>query len=110
MSSCYAKMAAEYIGAWCREVFEKDPETMETHMANGSMIDCFDHKGYGSHKYIPADLLTNQLGMPRGAGVYGYWKMGDDSYLLLTCGGRLAYWSGKLDEKAEWPVNRKEKV
>jgi hypothetical protein len=44
------------------------------------------------------------LGMPRVAGVYGYWAMADGSYLLQTCSGRLACWSGKATDKAEFPV------
>lgn len=104
----YAKIAATYLAAYCRETFTKDPHTMESHMANGEMMDVFDHKGHGSHKYIPADKLTNDLGMRQGAGVYGYWAMSDGSYLLLTCGGRLAFWSGKDTDKAEFPVQRKE--
>lgn len=106
----YAMAAAIYVKAYCRDVFGDDPESMESHVTSGAMIDCFDHKGYGSHKYIPADRLTEELGMPKGGGVYGFWKMGDDSYLLLTCGGRVAVWSGKSDQKAEWPVKRERKV
>jgi len=102
----YARIAAVYIAAYCRETFGKDPQSMECHMANGSMIDVFDHNGHGSHKYIPADRLTEELGMSKGAGVYGYWAMADGSYLLLTCGGRLACWSGKVEDKAEWPPLR----
>lgn len=104
----YAKIAATYIAAYCRETFNKNPASMESHMANGEMMDVFDHNGHGSHKYIPADKLTEDLCMPKGAGVYGYWAMADKSYLLLTCGGRLAYWSGQATDKAEFPVQRKE--
>lgn len=102
----YAKIAARYISAYCREVFKEDkedPSEMETHMANGELIDVFDHSGGGTHKYIPADRLTEELGMPKGAGVFGYWKMADNSYLLRTCPGRLACWSGKDEDKAFWP-------
>ena len=106
----YAKIAATYIAAFCAETFDKDPERMESHMANGEMIDVFDHKGGGTHKYIPADRLSEELGMPKGAGVFSYWHMADGSYLLRTCPGRLAYWSGKDDEKAEWPTKRETKV
>src|SRR5687768_12598592 len=105
----YAKIAAEYISGWCVGVFN-NPAEMESTVADGSMIDVFDHHGYGSHKYIPADRLTEELGMEKGAGVFGYWKMADGSYLLRTCEGRLAFWSGNDDEKAEWPTKRTEKV
>jgi hypothetical protein len=107
-----AQIAGEYIQAWCRikfaedaprpELRSKDPEKMASTVANGAMIDVFDHKGGGTHKYIPADRLTDDLGEKRGAGVYGYWHMYDDSYLLRTCDGRLAHWNGRSDSKAEW--------
>jgi hypothetical protein len=63
----YAKIAARYISTYCAEVFLEDPVRMESHMANGEMIDVFDHYGGGSHKYIPADKLTEDLGQPKGA-------------------------------------------
>jgi hypothetical protein len=107
-----ARIAGEYITAWCRQKFapvaerpelrDEHPEKMASTVANGNMIDVFDHKGSGSHKYIPADRLTQDLGEPLGAGVFSYWKMYDDSYLLRTCDGRLAHWSGKDEDKAEW--------
>ncbi len=103
----YAKIAAQYITAWCRATYKPtknhpDPDMMGSTMANGGMIDVFDHKGYGTHKYIPADKLTQDLGEREGAGVYGYWAMNDGSYLLLTCKGDLAYWSGKTEDAAQW--------
>lgn len=99
---CYAKTAANYITGYCRFLFPDRADEMGSTMANGSLMDVFDHRGYGSHKYIPADRLTQELGMREGAGVYGYWAMSDDSYLLLTCAGTLAWWSGKTDEPAQW--------
>lgn len=98
----YAKIAADYIHVWCRATFPERNEGMGSTMANGEMIDVFDHRGHGSHKYIPADKLTADLEEPVGAGVYGYWLMADGSYLLLTCKGPLAYWSGKAEDKASW--------
>lgn len=107
----YARIAAEFFHAWCRAKWPGDEKPvgkassgayMASTMANGEMIDAFDHRGGGSHKYIPADRLTEELGESIGAGVFGYWLMGDGSYLLRTCDGRLAYWSGKEDEKARW--------
>jgi hypothetical protein len=97
-----AKIAAEMLHAWARTKFEDLPAEMASTIANGEIIDVFDHQGGGSHKYIPADRLTQDLGEPLGAGVYGYWKMYDDSYLLRTCDGRLAYWDGTSDGKAEF--------
>jgi len=55
-------------------------------MMLGSVIwNLFVNTGYGSHKYIPADKLTADLGQHEGAGVYGYgeWKMGLISCLLV---------------------------
>jgi hypothetical protein len=99
---CYAKTASQMITAWCRATFTKDADNMGSHMANGSIIDAFDHNGYASHKYIPADKLTQDLGEPSGGGVYGYWQMKDKSCLLVTCRGDLAWWSGKPEDAAQW--------
>ena len=98
----YAKTASRMITAYCRALFDKDPDKMGSTMANGSLIDAFDHKGYGSHKYIPTERLNDDLGLPQDAGVYGFWTMKDDSYLLLTCTGELACWSGKDESQASW--------
>lgn len=105
----HAQIAAMYIRAHCKQTFKK-PDTMESTSASGAFIDVFDHQGGGSHKYIPADKLTDDLGMERGAGVYGYWKMSDGSYLLLTCRGPVAYWSGNPEDKAKWVEDRSDKV
>ena len=102
----YARLAAMYIHSLCQAKWPGEGPTqgmnMGSTMTNGAWIDVFDHKGYGTHKYIPADKLTADLEEPEGGGVYGYWKMADDSYLLLTCRGRLACWSGKPEDKAMW--------
>lgn len=99
----YARKAAAYINAFARMTFPADIDArMASDIANGSYIDCFDHDGGGSHKYIPADRLTRDLGEREGAGVFGYWHMKDGSYLLRTCHGALAYWSGVEGEAAEW--------
>ena len=98
----YAQVAAQYITAWCRATYTKDPDKMGSTMANGNMIDAFDHTRHCTHKYIPADRLTADLGEPIGAGVYGAWIMKDKSVLLLTCRGDLAWWSGEANEKAQW--------
>lgn len=107
-----AKIVCDYIHRWCEakwpvvEGSEEPPhlvgKRMASTVANGHMMDVFDHKGHGSHKYIPADKLTADLGLPEGAGVYGYWQMYDGSYVLLTCQGPLAWWDGRADSKAEW--------
>jgi hypothetical protein len=99
-----AAIAGRLLHAYCTVTWPNDenPKRMASTIANGSYIDVFDHQGGGSHKYIPADRLTDDLGEPRGAGVYGYWKMFDGSYLLRTCDGRLAHWDGTDEGKAEW--------
>lgn len=97
----YAKIAGMYVKAHCATTF-KDPAGMESTALRGGYVDVFDHKGFGTHKYIPADRLSDELGEPRGAGVYGSFLMGDGSHLLVTCKGPLACWSGKDDEKATW--------
>lgn len=103
----YAQVAAQYITAWCRATYNKEPDRMASTMANGGMIDAFDHKGHVTHKYIPADYLTETLGEPEGSGVYGAWCMSDGSYLLLTCRGELAWWSGVEGDHARWHELRK---
>lgn len=105
----YANTAAEYIKAWCAATFN-DAARMESTMANGGMIDAFDHVGGGSYKYIPVEKLNQDLGLPNGAGVFNYWKMKDGSYLLRTCEGPLAVWSGKAEDAAFWPKLRNEKI
>lgn len=104
----YAKIAALYVHAYCRETLKPRHENdkahgtaMATTIANGEFMDVFDHKGGGTHKYIPTEKLNNDLGFPQGAGVFGYWLMGDGSYLLRTCDGPLCVWSGKEEDKAE---------
>jgi hypothetical protein len=66
------------------------------------MLDCFDIVDQGSHKYIPSDELTKMLGLPVGAGVYGYVKFSDGSYVLRLCSGQLASWSGDVTESPEF--------
>lgn len=101
-----AKIAAAYVHAYCWMSWPGEGPTNGTSMAstiaNGSTFDVFDHKNGGSHKYIPADKLSADLGEPKGSGVFGYWKMYDGSYVLRTTRGPLAVWTGNPDEKAEW--------
>lgn len=97
-----AAIASGYVNAWCRAKWPEEGAKMSSTMMNASMADVFDHIDYGSHKYIPADKLTRDLGEPTGGGVYGYWKMADGSYVLRTCRGPLAYWSGKTEDAAQW--------
>ena len=98
----YARQAALSINLQARHIF--NDVTMASTWANGQVIDAFYHEGHGTHKYIDADRFTDDLGMERGAGVYGYWAMKDSSLLLLTCKGRLAY-ANKPNGKAYWPTD-----
>lgn len=100
----YAKTAAVYLTLWCKAAWPDDPknENMGSTMASGNLMDVFDHRGHCTHKYIPAKKLSEDLGEKEGSGVYGSFVMSDGSYLLLTCRGKLAYWSGKEEDKAEW--------
>lgn len=109
-----ARIVTAYVHAYCREAFPDEGRKlpsgtpcsfgvqMASTVCNGPMMDVFDYQSLGSYKYIPSDRLTADLEERQGAGVYGYWKMYDDSYVLLTCDGRLAHWSGKDEDKAEW--------
>jgi hypothetical protein len=103
----YAKTAALYIHSFCvvtwppKEGDKLSGTKRASTVANGDMIDVFDHKGGGTHKYIPTEKLNEDLGYRQGAGVFSYWQMADGSYLLRTCEGPLAYWSGNAEDKAE---------
>ena len=103
-----AQIVTLYVHAHCRQQWptpmehQTDSAQMASTVLNGGFADVFDFKGSGSHKYIPSDKLSQDLGEPLGAGVYGYLKMYDDSYVLMTCNGRLAHWSGKDEDIAVW--------
>lgn len=94
----YAQTAANLINTYCRVTF--NDMAMASGAVAGTMIDAFDVTDSGSHKYIPADRLSADLGAKPGSGVYGYWKMSDGSYVLQTCEGPLAWWDGQDDHKA----------
>lgn len=97
-----AQQAAAQINAYCRLKWPDDREAnMASTWAQGAVIDAYDHLGHGSHKYIPSARYTADLNEREGAGVYGYWIMADQSYLLLTCRGPLAYADTK-DSTARW--------
>lgn len=95
----YAKLASQFIALYTLSVYD-DPK-MES-MVAPTVIECFNIKDSGTHKYIPAKRLSEDLGMKESEGVYGYWKFSDGSYLLKTCPGRLAYWSGSEWDMAQW--------
>jgi hypothetical protein len=88
-----ARMALEFCRAISKERFPDDWRNMETLCVDWlASIDAAVDAG--SHKYIPAERLNNDLGLPQGAGVYNYRKYVDGSYLLLTCRNGLAIWDG----------------
>lgn len=99
---CKAKIAAQMIHLWCANKFpDKDGKKMSSTMAD-HLMGVIEHTSSGTYKYIPADRLTVDLGESVGSGVFGYYRMEDSSYILLTCDGRLAYWTGKEEDKACW--------
>lgn len=98
----YAKTAGILIHSYCNQMWEAHKANkMPSIVADGGFMDAFDIKSSGSHKYIPTERLNKELEYPQGAGVFGYFRFSDGSYLLRTCDGPLAVWSGKDDEKAE---------
>ncbi len=87
-----AKMACEFVKAMAEAKFPYDAKSMSKHVVEWlTFADIIDS---GSHKYIPADTLSAELGQPEGAGVYGYVQFRDKSYILLTCHAGIAYWDG----------------
>lgn len=92
----YAKCAVLMLNAYAKTIGVKAERIFSF-----EMLDCFDFTQHGSHKYIPSDELNKMLGLPQGAGIYGYVKFGDGSYVLRLCGGELASWSGDLAETPE---------
>jgi hypothetical protein len=105
----YARAAAYYIRALSKTMFN-EPDRMEGHVPSFETLDCFDITDTGSHKYIPADRLSEQLGLPAGGGVYSYVRFSDNSVLLKTCPGRVAYWSGKTEDAPEYPKDPTRKI
>lgn len=105
----YARLAAMYIHSYCRQKWPTVEDgkdhlhgtNMASTMCQGSWIDVFDVASSGTHKYIPTHKLNEDLGLRQGAGVFGYYRFKDGSYLLMTCDGPLAYWSGNADDKAK---------
>jgi len=86
-------MALQFCRAISKERFADDWQKMETYCVDWlASIDAATDAG--SHKYIPTERLNGQLGLRQGAGVYGYRKYADGSYLLLTCDNGLAHWDG----------------
>lgn len=82
-----------HVVAYCQIVWPNDPGMAATQV-DVSAMSFADFIDSGSHKYIPAERLTEELGMVKGSGVYGYLKFSDGSYILKCCDGRLAHWDG----------------
>jgi hypothetical protein len=106
-----SKLAGEFCVAMAQRMFPDDAAGMAVYCLE--WLDTIANTtGSGSHKYIPTDWLNDKLGLPQGAGVYGYVKFEDDSYLLRLCSlGKdkmsLAYWSGNKDENPKiFEINR----
>lgn len=87
-----AKTAARLAMAYAQVVFPDDAVGMSKHTIDSvtHISDC----STGSHKYIPADVLNRHLGLPQNAGVFGYVRFDDGSYILQTCSHGLAVWDG----------------
>ena len=85
----YAECAAKLISAMAKGI-----GIDAVYLFGGNYLDCFKVLDVGTHKYIPADALTQQLGLPQSGGVFGYVRFEDNSYALKLCSGKLAYWSG----------------
>lgn len=89
----HARMAMEFCRAISEKRFPDDARNMERFCVDWlASIDAAVDSG--SHKYIPVEKLNAALGVPDGAGVFGYRKYADGSYLLMTCNTGLAYWDG----------------
>lgn len=87
-----AKMAAEFVKAMSLMKFPDNPKGMSKFVAD--WLTFAEISDSGSHKYIPEKKLNEELGLPEGAGVYGYIQFADHSYLLLTCRDGIANWDG----------------
>lgn len=88
-----ARMASEFVKHFANAVFPNDAKGMSKHVVD--YLTFADIKDRGTHKYIPADELSAKLGLPEGAGVYGYIRFQDCSYILLTCHAGIAHWDGE---------------
>lgn len=87
-----AERAYLLIESFCAHNF-REGKALESQMV-ATFINCFDVQDCGSFKYIPTDRLNADLGLPNDAGIFGYVRFTDESYLLQTCDGPLAIWSG----------------
>lgn len=86
----YASVAVTLMQAYAKERFPDDWRNMARVTFAGNFRDAFDIKEQGTHKYIPADTWNATLELPEDSGIYSYMKLGDDSFVLLTCCNGLA--------------------
>lgn len=100
-----AQMAAEFIQAFSKSRWPNDAVRMETGTAD-YLHSFADIASSGSHKYIPADKLSKDIGAEEGSGVYGYMMFRDGSYLLKTCCHGVAVWEGGDDDVAYVPTRK----
>lgn len=96
-----AKTAALMVQAYATACFPDDGIGFEKHCLDNFLY-VGDYVSQGSHKYVPTERLNDQLKLPQGAGIFGYVKFDDGSYILQTCSNGLAVWAGG-DAVPEFP-------
>lgn len=90
-----AKNAALLAVAYAQAAFPNDAIGMSKYtIRNVLYIVGGDNYSEGTAKYIPKDELNKALGLPDGAGVFGYVRFDDGTYVLETCSNGLAVWGG----------------
>lgn len=90
-----AMTAAQLIMGYCQALWPDNAIRMSTAAAPMMVDHVMETIGGGSHKYIPTKELNQFLGLPEGAGVFGYTKFNDHSCLLYTCDNGLAVWDSQ---------------
>ena len=88
-----AKLAVWFARVGARDKFPDDAEGMSK-IVLGWLVSIGVDASYGTHKYIPTSWLNEQLGLPDGAGIYGFYRFDDGSYALLTCRNGVIAWNG----------------
>lgn len=90
-----------HVVAYCQAVWPND-NSVFAHQASLSALSFATITSSGSHKYIPADRLSEELGLRQGRGIYGFLEFEDDSILLLCSDGRIAHWDADEESKPEF--------
>lgn len=98
-----ANLAGQFCLAIAMKTFPDDATKMST-LCVDWLASIDNATSAGSHKYVPTKELNVALGLPDGAGVYGYRRYPDGSYLLLTCSNGLACWSGKTEDEPKYVI------